>query len=399
MPSSQLRLPSNIIIRGGCSESLGEVTKSTGLTRVLLVTDPYMFEKGPVKGLVQRLEAVGIDTAVYSGVQTDPTDKNVEEALSILRDHSADGVVAVGGGSPIDAAKAVAAMATNEGAIPDYAGYDRFEQVGLPIIAVPTTAGSGSEVTRATVITDTVRDVKMAIYDDTLMPRVALVDYRLTMTMPKDLTAHVGIDSLVHAVEAYVSTLANVFSDMYALEAARVIGRKLRAAFHEPDNEAAREAMMFGATLGGMAFSNSSVALVHAMSRPIGAHFHVTHGLSNALLFPAVTRFSLGAAHARYATIAREMGLADYSTSDDEAVTRLLEELEVLNDELEIPSLRELGVEPDKFESALIPMAEAALASGSPDFNPKQPSREEIVDLYREVYYQSDQPKESRATR
>jgi alcohol dehydrogenase class IV len=219
------------------------------------------------------------------------------------------------------------------------------------------------------------------------------------MTMPKDLTAHVGIDSLVHAVEAYVSTLANVFSDMYALEAARVIGRKLRAAFHEPDNEAAREAMMFGATLGGMAFSNSSVALVHAMSRPIGAHFHVTHGLSNALLFPAVTRFSLGAAHARYATIAREMGLADYSTSDDEAVTRLLEELEVLNEELEIPSLRELGVEPDKFESALIPMAEAALASGSPDFNPKQPSREEIVDLYREVYYQSDQPKESRATR
>jgi alcohol dehydrogenase class IV len=389
MPSSQLRLPSNIIIRGGCSESLGEVTKSTGLTRVLLVTDPYMFEKGPVKRLVQRLEAVGIDTAVYSGVQTDPTDKNVEEALSILRDHSADGVVAVGGGSPIDAAKGVAAMATNEGTIPEYAGYDRFEQVGLPIIAVPTTAGSGSEVTRATVITDTERNVKMAIYDDTLMPRVALVDYRLTMTMPKDLTAHVGIDSLVHAVEAYVSRLANVFSDMYALEAARVIGRKLRTAFHEPDNEAAREAMMFGATLGGMAFSNSSVALVHAMSRPIGAHFHVTHGLSNALLFPAVTHFSLEAAHARYATIAREMGLADYSSSDEEAVTRLLEELEALNEELEIPSLRDLGLEPDRFESVLELMAEDALASGSPDFNPRQPSKEEIVELYREVYYQA----------
>ncbi len=386
--SAQLRLPANIVIRAGCSEMVGEATKAIGVTRVILVTDPYMSEEGPVKRLVQRLEAAGVDAAVYSGVQPDPTDKNVEEALSILRDRSADGVVAVGGGSPIDAAKAVAAMATNEGTISDYAGYDRFEQVGLPIIAVPTTAGSGSEATRATVITDTKRDIKMAIYDDILMPRVALVDYRLTMTMPRELTAHVGIDSLVHAVEAYVSRLANVFSDMYALEAAHLIGRNLRTAFHEPDNEAAREAMMFGATLAGMAFSNSSVALIHGMSRPIGAHFHVTHGLSNALLFPAVTRFSLDAARPRYAAIAREMGLADYSSSDEEAVERLLEELEALNEELEIPSLRDLGLDPDRFESVLEPMAEAALASGSPDFNPRQPSKEEIIELYREVYYQ-----------
>jgi alcohol dehydrogenase class IV len=389
-------LPANTVIRGGCSEAVGEAAKAIGVTRVVLVTDPYMLEEGPVNGLVRRLEAAGVDTAVYSGVQPDPTDKNVEDALSVLRERSADGVVAVGGGSPIDAAKGVAAMATNEGKISDYAGYDRFGRVGLPMIAVPTTAGSGSEATRATVITDTERNVKMAIYDDTLMPRVALVDYKLTMTMPRDLTAHVGIDSLVHAVEAYVSRLANVFSDMYALEAARLIGRKLRTAFHEPDNEAAREAMMFGATLGGMAFSNSSVALVHAMSRPIGAHFHVTHGLSNALLFPAVTRFSLDAARARYATIAREMGLADYSSSDEEAVASLLEELEALNEELEIPSLHKLGVEPDQFESALVPMAEAALASGSPDFNPRQPSQEEIVELYRDVYYQADR---SQATR
>jgi alcohol dehydrogenase class IV len=385
--SAQLRLPGNVVIRGGCSEMVGEATRAIGVSRVVLVTDPYMFEEGPVDGLVRRLEAAGLDTAVYSGVQPDPTDKNVEEALSILREHSADGVVAVGGGSPIDAAKGVAAMATNEGTIPDYAGYDRFERVGLPIVAVPTTAGSGSEATRATVITDTERNVKMAIYDDTLMPRVALVDYRLTMTMPKALTAHVGIDSLVHAVEAYVSRLANVFSDMYALEAAHLISRNLRTAFHEPDNEAAREAMMFGATLAGMAFSNSSVALIHGMSRPIGAHFHVTHGLSNALLFPAVTRFSLDAAHARYATIAREMGLVDYTSSDREAVERLLEELEALSEELEIPSLRDLGLEPDRFEAVLEPMAEAALASGSPDFNPRQPSKEEIIQLYREVSY------------
>lgn len=384
--SAQLQSPAKSVIRGGCSETIGEAARAIGLTRVVLVTDSYMFEQGPVNGLVKHLEAAGVETAVYSGVQPDPTDVNVEEALSILREHSADGVIAVGGGSPIDAAKGVAIMATNEGTISDYAGYDRIQRVGLPIVAIPTTAGSGSEATRATVITDTKRNVKMAIYGDSLMPRVALVDYRLTMTMPRALTAHVGIDSLVHAVEAYVSRKANVFSDMYALEAAHLISRNLRKAFHEPDNEAAREAMMFGATLAGMAFSNSSVALVHGMSRPIGAHFHVTHGLSNALLFPAVTRFSLDAAHHRYANIAREMGLTDYSSSDEEAVDRLLEELEALNEELEIPSLRDLGIEPDRFEFALEPMAEAALASGSPDFNPRQPSGEEIVELYREVY-------------
>ena len=384
--ASQLVLPSQIVIRGGCSESVGEAARGIGLTKVILVTDPYMFENGPVKKLVQCLEAAGVDTAIYNKVQTDPTDKNVEEALSILREHSADGVVAVGGGSPIDAAKGVAVMATNEGSISDYAGYDKIQQVGLPIVAIPTTAGSGSEATRATVITDTKRNVKMAIYGNSLMPRLALVDYRLTMTMPRDLTAHVGIDSLVHAIEAYVSRLANVFSDMYALEAARLIGRKLRTAFHEPDNEAAREAMMFGSTLAGMAFSNSSVALIHGMSRPIGAHFHVTHGLSNALLVPAVVRFSLDAAQHRYAIIAREIGLTDYSSSDEETVARLLKELEALNEELEIPSLRSLGIEPSQFESALGPMADEALASGSPDFNPRQPTREEIIALYREVY-------------
>lgn len=384
--TAQLCLPSNIVIRGGCSEAIGEVAARMGLERVLLVTDLHLYEHGPVAGLLQRLEASGVRAATYSGVQPDPTDKNVEEATQVLVDHDADGVVAVGGGSPIDAAKAVAVMATNGGTISDYAGYDRIERPGLPLIAIPTTAGSGSEVTRATVITDTERDVKMAIYDDSLMPRVALVDYLLTMTMPGDLTAHVGIDSLVHATEAYVSRLATVFSDMYALEAARLISRSLRTAFHESDDEQARETMMFGATLAGMAFSNASVALVHGMSRPIGAHFHVTHGLSNALLFPIVTSFSMESALPRYATLSREMGLIGYYASDEEAVEQFLRELQSLNDELGIPGLRELGVPYDRFQAALTPMAEAALVSGSPDFNPRQPSKEEIEELYRQIY-------------
>lgn len=385
----QLCSPARMSIGGGCSETLGEVSRGAGLTKVLVVTDRHMVEYGPVNRLVRSLEVAGIKTAVYSEVQSDPTDVNVSQALVVADEHTVDGVVAIGGGSPIDAAKAVVAMATNPGTISDYAGYDKFDARGLPLVAVPTTAGSGSEVTRATVISDTERDIKMAIYDDILMPIVSLIDYRLTMTMPRELTAHVGIDSLVHAVEAYVSTRANIFSDMYALKAARLIGPNLRRAFHDPTNEVAREAMMLGATLAGMAFSNASVALVHGMSRPIGAHFHVTHGLSNAILFPTVTRYSLEAAYSRYANIAREIGLTESPTnndSDEQAVQKLLEELDSLNEELEVPSLANMGIEPDHFEAALVPMAEAALASGSPDFNPRKPSQDEIIDLYREIY-------------
>jgi len=353
---------------------------------VLLVTDEYLLESGPVDGLVEALEATGIGTSVYSGTQPDPTVANVGEAMEMLHEHRGEGVIVIGGGSPIDAGKAVAIMARNPGGIAGYAGYDQFEEPGLPLIAVPTTAGSGSEVTRATVIADEDREVKLAIYDDKLIPTVALVDYTLTLSMPRDLTAHVGLDSLVHAIEAYVSRLATPLSDMLALEAVRQISPNLRTAFREPSDEAARAGMMLGATLAGAAFSNASLGLVHGMSRPIGAHFHIPHGLSNALVFPAVTRFSLDFARGRYASIARAMGVARGDASDEVASSELVEELERLNEELEIPSLRELEVGAEAFEAALAPMADAAIASRSPEFNPRQPSAEEIVGLYREAY-------------
>lgn len=384
--SAELHLPPDIIIRGGASKMLGEYARRINLSRVLVITDPFMLENGPVYELAANLEDNHVETAIYGDVQPDPTVDNVDAALYALREHKADGIVAIGGGSPIDTAKAASILATNDGNLSDYAGYHNVKLAGLPLVAIPTTAGTGSEVTRVAVITDTERNVKMMMLDDNLMPRVALVDYQLTMTMPSALTAHVGLDSLTHAIEAYVSSRATVMTDMFALQAVRLLSRYLKVAFHEPSNEVAREATMLGATLAGMAFSNASVALVHGMSRPIGAHFHLPHGLSNAVLLPTVTRFSLQGAFPRYAMIAREMGVAGRDWMDEMASERLVEELESLNSELEVPQLRDLGVNKHHFDSVLQQMADAALASGSPSYNPLQPSAEEIVALYRKVY-------------
>jgi len=260
------------------------------------------------------------------------------------------------------------------------------DRAALPVIAVPTTAGTGSEATRVTVVTDTVHDEKMLIMGLGCLPLAAIVDYELTFSLPKRITADTGVDSLTHALEAYVSRRANPVTDGWAMEAMALIGANIRTAYHEPNNAAAREAMMLGAMLGGLAFSNASVALVHGMSRPIGAHFHVPHGLSNAMLLPAVTRFSVREAPERYAAAARQTGFASETDDTDGACARLVEGLAALNTELEVPSPRAYGIEPAAWESRLEVMAEQALASGSPGNNPRVPHKAEIVALYRAVY-------------
>jgi alcohol dehydrogenase class IV len=382
----ELHLPQDLLIGGGTSDDLAEHVASIGIERPLVVSDRFLLDKGPAGPLVERLEAGDATVAVFGDVQPDPTLANVEGALQALRDHEADGVVAIGGGSPMDTAKAAAVAFANEGDVRDYAGYHQIPGPGLPLVAVPTTAGTGSEVTRVAVITDTERDVKMMMLDGHLMARIAISDYKLTMSTPPALTSWVGVDSLTHAIEAYVSTKATVLTDMLALEAARLIGAHMRRVVEHPDDEQGREAMMLGATLAGAAFSNSSVALVHGMSRPIGAHFHLAHGLSNALLLPAVTRFSVSGAPERYATVAREMGLARAEDSDEVACQRLVEELEALNADLAIPSLSEADVDRDHFERVVEEMAQAALDSGSPGFNPRSATKEEIVELYHQAY-------------
>jgi alcohol dehydrogenase class IV len=386
MSAVELRVPAEVVAGGGASEQLGALVRRQGILRPLVITDPFLREQGPVGELARELARDGAGVAIYSDVQADPTIANVEGAVEALRRHDADGIVAIGGGSSLDTGKAASVMATNPGTLADYAGYDRLERAGLPVIAVPTTAGTGSEVTRVTVITDAERGVKMMIRDNRLLPRAAIVDYELTLSCPPALTAHVGVDSLTHAIEAYVSSAANRVTDMFALDAARLIGPHLRRAVADGADTAAREALMLGAMLAGAAFSNASVCLVHGMSRPIGAHFHIPHGLSNAVLLPAVTRFSVGAAPARYAAIARTIGAAPEGASDADACAALVEELTRLNRDLEIPPLAELCGDRALFEARLEEMADAAIASGSPAFNPREPSREEIVALYCEAY-------------
>jgi alcohol dehydrogenase class IV len=266
------------------------------------------------------------------------------------------------------------------------AGFDNVGGRGLPLIAVPTTAGSGSEVTRAPVIADPERQVKVPIYDDALLPAVALVDPLTTMTMPPQLTAEVGIDALVHAVEAATSRVASPVTDRFALEAARLIGPNLARVCEQPGDAAARGAMAFGATLAGAAISNATIALVHGMARPLGAHFHVPHGAATGVLLAPVVRFGLSAAPERYAAIARAAGAATAGDPDTEAGELLLAWLDRLTTQIGIPRLRGHGMTPEAFEAALGPMADAALASNGPEFNCREATHEQIVTLYREAW-------------
>jgi alcohol dehydrogenase class IV len=277
-------------------------------------------------------------------------------------------------------------LVANGGHPRDYKVPNLIPKNGPPHVAIPTTAGTGSEVTRFTVITDSAKDEKMLIAGSTLLPTAAVLDYELTMSMPKRLTADTGTDSLTHAIEAYVSRKANSFSDTFALAAMKTIWEELPTAFNEPGNRRAREAMMLAATLAGVAFSNASVALVHGMSRPIGAFFHVPHGLSNAMLLPAVTKFSVEAAAQRYADCARVMSVATAADSTTVALTKLVDSLYRRNQELEVPSPKKYGISEQKYFDAIPTMAAQALASGSPQNNPRIPTAEEIAQLYHEAW-------------
>ena len=384
---SQFNIPSTVLTGAGASRELVPQLQRLGARRILLVTDAFMVTSGLAGTLVREMEKAGLAVALFAGVQPDPTDVNVRDGFRIFTDQRCDTLVALGGGSPIDAAKAIAILTANPEPLSLYQGYHKIPRAGAPLVVIPTTAGTGSEVTKAAVITDTGRDVKMMMLDRHLLPAVALVDYELTLTMPRALTAHVGVDTLTHGIEAYVSRKATTLTEPLALTCIRLVAEHLETAWREPGNRPAREGMMLAATLGGMAFANSSVALVHGMSRPIGAVFHVPHGLSNSMLLPAVTRFSLGAAPGRYATIAKAMRLCAPEADEAAAGAALIQGLVDLNTRLEVPRLRDCpGLELKKFESVLEKMAADALASGSPQNNPRVPTADEIVALYREAW-------------
>lgn len=378
--------PRLLLVAGGAVRQITDVLAKFGLSRPLVVTDPFMVSSGMVRNCLDPLSAAGIPVAVFSDTIPEPTDTVIEAGVTELRKGEFDCLIGFGGGSPIDTAKAMAILAEGGGKMRDYKVPFQADKGALPVIAIPTTAGTGSECTRFTVITDSERDEKMLIAGLGALPLAAIVDYELTYSVPPRTTADTGVDSLTHALEAYVSKRANPVSDALALSAMALIGANIRAAYAEPRNAAAREAMMLGATEAGLAFSNSSVALVHGMSRPIGAHFHVPHGLSNAMLLPAITRFSVPGAEARYATAARTIGFAAADDSDAAAAAKLVTGLAALNKELSVPTPAQFGISEDTWNGKMALMAEQALASGSPGNNPVVPTAEEIVVLYREVW-------------
>jgi alcohol dehydrogenase class IV len=378
--------PRLILVSAGAVRQITDVLAKFGLSRPLVVTDPFMVASGHVRHCLDVLADAGIAVTVFSDTVPDPTDTVVEAGVAILAKGDFDCLIGFGGGSPIDTAKAMAILAAGGGKMRDYKAPFAADNGKLPVIAIPTTAGTGSECTRFTVITDTERDEKMLIAGLGALPLAALVDYELTYSVPPRTTADTGVDSLTHALEAYVSKRANPISDALALSAMALIGANIRTAYAEPRNAAAREAMMLGATEAGLAFSNSSVALVHGMSRPIGAHFHVPHGLSNAMLLPAITRYSVPGAEARYAEAARRIGFAAVTDADAVAAAKLVTGLETLNKELSVPTPAEFGIKEADWNGKMRLMAEQALASGSPNNNPRVPAAEEIVSLYRQVW-------------
>lgn len=373
-------------IGGGAVDEIGEVVAGLGLARPLVVTDRFLVGTGAVERMVAQLGAAGLESAVFADTVPDPTTASLEAGIAAVAEHDADCVIGFGGGSPMDTAKALGLLALQGGHMRDYKAPRDNTGPALPVIAVPTTAGSGSEATQFTVISDSDTDEKMLCPGLAFLPVAAIVDYRLTVTMPPRLTADTGVDALTHAVEAYVSRKANPFSDSLALVAIGTIGRVLRRVYADGQDLEAREQMMLAATQAGIAFSNSSVALVHGMSRPIGAHFHVAHGLSNAMLFPAVTEFSVRAAESRYADCSRALGAATAEASDATAAADLVTALTELCRDVEVPTPKSYGIDRRVWDERIAVMAEQALASGSPNNNPRVPTADEIRELYGRIY-------------
>ena len=384
--SFEILTPSVLSIGGGTFSKTSEILKRLNFRNPLIVTDAYLVRLGLVEVLRKQAESAGIACEVFSGTVPDPTTEAVNQGLHAFIEGKHDSLVSLGGGSAIDLAKAVGVLAVNGGCISDYKVPSEIPKKSLPHVAIPTTAGTGSEVTRFTVITDSETGEKMLIAGAALVPSAAIVDFELSISMPARLTADTGTDSLTHALEAYVSRKANAHTDIFAKTAMKTIWEELPKAYREPNNRRARERMMLAATQAGMAFSNASVALVHGMSRPIGAHFHIPHGLSNAMLLPAVTAFSVKAAERRYADCARTMGIADRSQSDAEAGRTLVDALFARNQELDVPSPRRHGVPKERFVALIPTMAKQALASGSPQNNPRIPTSEEIEEIYRQIW-------------
>lgn len=377
-------VPGKIISGSGALEAAESALKAFG-KKALIVTDKVMMDLGNCAKVEAALKDEGIDYVIYSDITGEPTDVMIDGGVKVYKENGCDFIVALGGGSPIDSMKAIASLIENGGSISDYMG--RVIDVPVPpMVAIPTTAGTGSEATQFTIITDTKKDIKMLLKGAVLMPTLAIIDPQFTMTAPPKITAATGLDALCHAVEAYTSRKAQTLSDTFAVSAVKRIFKFLPVAFKDGKNEEARVEMSVAALEAGIAFNNASVTIIHGMSRPIGALFHVAHGLSNAMLMKECLKFALPGAYDRFADLGRAIGAAKDEDSDEAAAEKFLKEIENITKVLETPTLEEYGIDREKFFSVIDKMAFDAMASGSPQNTKREVSEEDVKQIYRNLW-------------
>ena len=371
-------VPQNIIFGKGSISRLPELVKDMKCSHVFIISGPHLNKMGIVKNCADKMEAAGLKADAFTETEGNPSVDTVDKATEAFKDSGADCIIALGGGSPMDVAKAVGVLAKYGGRITEYEGGGKVPGDIVPLIAVPTTAGTGSEVTAFSVITDHSRNYKLTVFSYKLIPSYAVLDPDLVMTAPASVAAGCGIDALVHALEAYISTAASPFSDAMAEKAMELIGANLRRYAANRKDEEAASAMLVGSLFAGIAFSWARLGNVHAMSHPVSAYFNVPHGVANAILLPAIVEYNALADHGKYLTIYNY--ISRIPACEDEFVPEMLvEELEDLNEALGIPScLSEAGVTGDKIEA----MAADAMKSGNIAVNPRSSTQKDIEDLY-----------------
>ncbi|EAS62757.1 L-threonine dehydrogenase [Photobacterium angustum] len=377
--SSAFYIPTVNFMGAGCLTQAADAIKSHGFKKALIVTDKVLNQIGVVTQVAVLLTERDIDSVVYDGTQPNPTIKNVDEGLALLKENQCDFVISLGGGSPHDCAKGIALLAANGGHIGDYEGVDRSAKAQLPVVAINTTAGTASEMTRFCIITDEERHIKMAIVDKNTTPLISVNDPQLMLAKPASLTAATGMDALTHAIEAYVSTAATPITDAVAIKAIELIQQNLRTAVKDGQNLNAREQMAYAQFMAGMAFNNASLGYVHAMAHQLGGYYNLPHGVCNAVLLPHVQRYNAQVSAERLRDVAKAMGVDVEGMTAEQGANAALEAIVALSKDVGIPlGLKELGVK----EEDIALLADNALKDACGFTNPKQATHEEISQIF-----------------
>lgn len=377
-------VPPSILVGDGALDRAVPIWRQMG-RRALIVTDEVMVRLGNIAKLEEALGKAEVSWCVYQDITGEPTDQMIHRGLKMYQEEQCDFLIALGGGSALDSMKAIGALATGGGRIADYMGKE-ITVPTPPMTAIPTTAGTGSEATQFTIINDTEHDIKMLLKGRVLIPDLAIVDPQFTVSAPKKITASTGMDAFTHAAEAYTSKKATKMSDTFAVSAIRRIVKNLPLAYADGSNVEAREEMAIAALEAGVAFNNASVTVVHGMSRPIGALFHVPHGISNAMLDEKCFEYVLDGAYDRFGELAKAVGAADESDGDREAAEKFLDIVRTLCRICEIPTLREYGIDQEAFFANLDKMAGDAMESGSPSNTRKSLTKEDLIQIYKSLW-------------